>query len=157
MRKFVDQSTIEAQINENKFLSEEQIFQLPLILVACFMCRYFFMQVPFFRSLLDIRPKLMPVFISTEILLLFTCSWRAGIEKMLKHRGCPIIFTEFTLEDQKDNLNMIQKIGAVDVCVEPRRNPFCSRRPVRCTDKSGNYKAHSVIYTNDFICVVKPA
>jgi hypothetical protein len=69
---------------------------------------------------------------------------------------CPII-KEFTLGDKKDNLGLIESLGEVEVVVPPTRNPFCSRRPVRCSDKLGNYNKHAlVVYTNDYIAVVKP-
>jgi len=56
-----------------------------------------------------------------------------------------------------DNLDIVTKNAGenLEVIVPPRRNPYTSRRPVRCSDKSGNYKSHSVIYTNDYICVVR--
>ena len=87
----------------------------------------------------------------------FYPSWQDGIRAMLSVKTAPLIFTEFTLQDQKDNLNLVQRLGGgIDVVVEPIKNPFRSSRPVRCSDSSGNYKAFSVIYTNDFLCVVKP-
>ena len=32
---------------------------------------------------------------------------------------------------QKDNLALVESLGPVEVSVPARRNPFCSRRPVR--------------------------
>merc|ERR1719208_342951 len=46
-------------------------------------------------------------------------------------------------------------VGEVETVIPPRRNPYCSRRPVRCSDTSGNYKKNSVIFSNDYVCVVK--
>ncbi len=87
----------------------------------------------------------------------FYPSWSPAIEEFLKQKDCPLIFTEFNEGDQADNLKLIQKIGDVEVALVPTRNPFCSRRPVRCSDKSGNYSKYpSVVYTNDYIAVVKP-
>ena len=76
---------------------------------------------------------------------------------MAKFDGVPLIFTEFNLKDQKDNLEMVQRNveDKLEVVVPPRRNPYTSRRPVRCSDSTGNYTPHSVIYTNDYICVVR--
>lgn len=95
---------------------------------------------------------------------------------MLKESGVPLIFTEFTEQvksiginlfqslkyqylfskDTQDNLEIVQRnVDGVEVSLSPRRNPFSSLRPVRCTDKTGNYKPNSVIYTNDYISVVK--
>ena len=84
---------------------------------------------------------------------------------MLKYENVPLIFTEFMIQDQKDNLDLVVRQGGglstsdeggdIEVVVAPRRNPYTSRRPVRCSDKTGNYKGHSVIYTNDYICVVR--
>ena len=68
------------------------------------------------------------------------------------------MFTEFTLQDQRDNLAKVGRLVGeeeMEVVVSPKRNPFCSRRPVRCSDKSGNYIKNSVIFSNDYICVVK--
>ena len=87
----------------------------------------------------------------------FYPSWIPAIKEMLKYSKVPLIFTEFTMNDQKDNLELVEKNvgGDIEVVIPPRRNPYCSRRPVRCSDKTGNYKSHSVIYTNDYICVVR--
>lgn len=95
----------------------------------------------------------------------FYPTWVSAIPCMLKYENVPLIFTEFTLQDQKDNLDLVVRQGGglstddeggdVEVVVTPRRNPYTSRRPVRCTDKTGNYKGRPVIYTNDYICVVK--
>lgn len=87
----------------------------------------------------------------------FYPSWTPAIKEFLQHSGCPVIFTEFNEGDMKDNLALIERLGKVEVSVSPKRNPFCSRRPVRCSDKSGNYSKYpSVVYTNDYIAVVKP-
>ena len=32
---------------------------------------------------------------------------------------------------QRDNLALVESLGPVEVSVPARRNPFCSRRPVR--------------------------
>ena len=95
----------------------------------------------------------------------FYPTWVSAIPCMLKYYYVPLIFTEFTLQDQKDNLDLVVRQGGglststeegdIEVVVSPRRNPYTSRRPVRCSDKTGNYKGHSVIYTNDYICVVR--
>jgi hypothetical protein len=59
-------------------------------------------------------------------------------------------------QDAEDNLDIVRRqVEAVEVVVQPQRNPFTSLRPVRCSDKSGNYKPNSVIFTNDYICVVR--
>jgi len=96
----------------------------------------------------------------------FYPTWVSAIPCMLKFKNVPLVFTEFTLQDQKDNLDLVVRQGGglstsddedgeIEVVVSPRRNPYTSRRPVRCSDKTGNYKGHSVIYTNDYLCVVK--
>ena len=67
-----------------------------------------------------------------------------------------MIFTEFTQKDCEDNLEIVKKeADDVEVVMPPQRNPFQSLRPVRCSDRTGNYEPHSVIYTNDFISVVR--
>lgn len=88
----------------------------------------------------------------------FYPTWDPCIPHMLPAPGVPCVFTEFTLQDQKDNLAKVSKLvgeEALEMVVAPKRNPFCSRRPVRCSDKSGNYVNNSVIFSNDYICVVK--
>jgi len=86
----------------------------------------------------------------------FYPSWDKSIPNLLPEDGTPCVFTEFTLQDTKDNLSKVNKlVENVDVAVPPRRNPFCSRRPVRCSDKTGNYVKNSVIFSNDYISVVK--
>ena len=99
----------------------------------------------------------------------FYPTWVGAIPDMLKYENVPLIFTEFTLQDQKDNLDLVLRQGGglsgssdddegegnIEVVVPPRRNPYMSRRPLRCSDKTGNYKGHSVVYTNDYICVVR--
>ena len=86
----------------------------------------------------------------------FYPSWVPAIREMLKYADVPLIFTEFTMKDQKDNLAIVEKeCSDLEVVLPPRRNPYTSRRPVRCSDKTGNYKSHSVIYTNDYVCVVR--
>ena len=63
------------------------------------------------------------------------------------------ILPEMSRSNQKD---LVKKgVEDVSVVMPPQRNPFQSLRPVRCSDKSGNYEPHSVIYTNDFISVVR--
>lgn len=87
----------------------------------------------------------------------FYPEWRPAIKEFLGNQDCPIIFTEFNQGDQEDNIALIESLGPVEVSVPARRNPFCSRRPVRCSDKSGNYNKYaSVFYTNDYVAVVKP-
>jgi len=86
----------------------------------------------------------------------FYPSWDPCIPELVNETGAPCVFTEFTLQDTKDNLTKVTKlVENVDVVIPPRRNPFCSRRPVRCSDASGNYVKNSVIFSNDYICVVK--
>ena len=66
---------------------------------------------------------------------------------MHQHRylnGCNLLFSD-----------IIITVSAVLINSLLPRNPFCSRRPVRCSDKSGNYVKNSVIFSNDYICVVK--
>lgn len=86
----------------------------------------------------------------------FYPSWRKAIPKMVRKGGAAMIFTEFNLKDCEDNLNIVQKeVDDASVVMPPQRNPWMSLRPVRCSDKTGNYEPHSVVYTNDFICVVR--
>jgi len=86
----------------------------------------------------------------------FYPSWDPCIPTLVDNSGAPLIFTEFTLPDTKDNLTKVEKlVENIDTVIPPRRNPYCSRRPVRCSDKTGNYKKNSVIFSNDYICVVK--
>lgn len=86
----------------------------------------------------------------------FYPSWDPCIPHLLPKPGVPCVFTEFTLQDTKDNLSKVEKlVPDLEVCVPPRRNPYCSRRPVRCSDQSGNYVKNSVIFSNDYIAVVK--
>jgi len=86
----------------------------------------------------------------------FYPSWDPCIPHLLPAPGVPCVFTEFTLQDTKDNLQKVESlVDDVEVCVPPRRNPYCSRRPVRCSDQSGNYIKNSVIFSNDYIAVVK--
>ena len=77
---------------------------------------------------------------------------------MVRPSGAALIFTEFNEKDCQDNLDIVKKEnggGNLQIVNPPQRNPFQSLRPVRCSDKSGNYEPHSVIYTNDFISVVR--
>ncbi len=98
---------------------------------------------------------------------------------------CPLIFTEFNEGDMEDNLRIVEGVAAAadkklealkfdlsnelcggglfkimvffqQLCCPPQRNPFSSTKPARCSDKTGNYRPFSVVYTNDYICVVKP-
>jgi hypothetical protein len=84
----------------------------------------------------------------------FYPSWRSAIAEFLQQEGATVIFTEFTLADQRDNLALVQSVGGVSVLMEPGENPFRSMRPVRCSDNDGNYKDQAVIYTNDYVCAV---
>ena len=75
---------------------------------------------------------------------------------MVRRGGAALIFTEFNQKDSEDNLEIVkQENDDVQVVMPPQRNPFQSLRPVRCSDRTGNYEPHSVIYTNDFISVVR--
>ena len=75
---------------------------------------------------------------------------------MVQPSGVELIFIEFDKKDcQLDNGQKENGGGNLQIVNPPQRNPFQSLRPVRCSDKSGNYEPHSVIYTNDFICVVR--
>jgi len=86
----------------------------------------------------------------------FYPSWNPCIPHLLPKKGIPCVFTEFNLQDTKDNLDKVQRlVNPLEVVVPPRRNPFCSRRPVRCSDKTGNYVQNSVIFSNDYVCVVR--
>jgi len=103
-----------------------------------------------------------PSFVQPDVVAALDCgfkfypSWDASIPSLLPESGAPCVFTEFTLNDTKDNLAKVERlVKDVDVTVPCRRNPFCSRRPVRCSDKSGNYVKNSVIFSNDYICVVR--
>lgn len=104
-----------------------------------------------------------PSFTSPSVVAALDCgfkfysSWDQSIPSLLPNDGAPCVFTEFTLQDTKDNMSKVQKLVAedVDVTVPPRRNPYCSRRPVRCSDTSGNYVKNSVIFSNDYVCVVR--
>jgi len=103
-----------------------------------------------------------PSFVKPDIVAGLDCgfkfypSWDSSIPYMVPQDGTPCVFTEFTLQDTKDNLCKVKRlVDGVDDIVTPRRNPFCSRRPVRCSDTSGNYIKNSVIFSNDYLCVVK--
>lgn len=88
----------------------------------------------------------------------FYPSWNKAIPHMVRKGGAALIFTEFTQKDMEDNLRIVQTNGndtGVEVVMPPQRNPYQSMRPVRCSDRTGNYESHSVIYTNDFLCVVR--
>ena len=87
----------------------------------------------------------------------FYPSWKKAIPHMVRPSGAALIFTEFNEKDCQDNLDIVKKEnggGNLQIVNPPQRNPFQSLRPVRCSDKSGNYEPHSVIYTNDFMSVV---
>jgi len=103
-----------------------------------------------------------PSFVKPDVVAALDCgfkfypSWDASIPSLLPESGAPCVFTEFTLNDTKDNLAKVERlVKNIDVTMPCRRNPFCSRRPVRCSDKSGNYVKNSVIFSNDYICVVR--
>jgi len=103
-----------------------------------------------------------PSFVAPDVVAALDCgfkfypTWDASIPSMVPASGVPCVFTEFTLNDTKDNLAKVERlVKDLDVTMPCRRNPFCSRRPVRCSDKSGNYVKNSVIFSNDYICVVR--
>jgi len=103
-----------------------------------------------------------PSFVQPDVVAALDCgfkfypSWDASIPSLVPESGAPCVFTEFTLNDTKDNLAKVERlVKNLDVTMPCRRNPFCSRRPVRCSDKSGNYVKNSVIFSNDYICVVR--
>jgi len=103
-----------------------------------------------------------PSYTTPDIIAALDCgfkfypSWDPCIPHLLHQSGAPCVFTEFTLQDTKDNLAKVTKlVEDVDVVIPARRNPFCSRRPVRCSDTSGNYVKNSVIFSNDYVCVVR--
>lgn len=119
--------------------------------------RYIFEKPMLYQSFVQ-----QPSYTSPDIIVALDCgfkfypSWRPALKYILKNSiGCPLIFTEFNLPDQVDNLGLLREMADLDVVLEPQKNPFCSKRPVRSCDKTGNYESHSVIYTNDFVCVVK--
>jgi len=86
----------------------------------------------------------------------FYSTWDPCIPHLLPDNGAPCVFTEFTLQDTRDNLSKVERlVSPLEVVIPPRRNPYCSRRPVRCSDKTGNYVKNSVIFSNDYISVVK--
>jgi len=86
----------------------------------------------------------------------FYPSWNKAIPHMVRNGGAAMIFTEFNQTDCEDNLDIVKReVEDVQVVMPPQRNPFQSLRPVRCSDRTGNYESHSVIYTNDFISVVR--
>jgi len=86
----------------------------------------------------------------------FYPSWDPCIPSLVDQSGAPLVFTEFTLQDTRDNLTKVEKlVGEVETVIPPRRNPYCSRRPVRCSDTTGNYIKNSVIFSNDYVCVLK--
>ena len=86
----------------------------------------------------------------------FYPSWTKAIHKMVRKGGAAMIFTEFTQKDCEDNLDIVKReVDDVETVMPPQRNPFQSLRPVRCADRTGNYEKNSVIYTNDFISVVR--
>ena len=118
--------------------------------------KYFFPKPELYQDYIRSRGNRPDAIVALDCGFKFYPSWQDGIRAMLASKGTPIVFTEFTLEDQRDNLRLVKSLGDVEVVVEPSRNPFRSSRSVRCSDKSGNYKPFSVIYTNDYICVAKP-
>jgi len=86
----------------------------------------------------------------------FYPTWDPCIPKLMPRPGVPMVFTEFNLQDTKDNLSKVENlVEDLEVVIPARRNPYCSRRPVRCSDKSGNYVKNSVIFSNDYISVVR--
>jgi len=103
-----------------------------------------------------------PSFTPPDIVAALDCgfkfypTWDPSIPSLVSVSGAPCVFTEFNLQDTKDNLAKVARlVPDLDVSVPCRRNPFCSRRPVRCSDQTGNYVKNSVIFSNDYICVVK--
>ncbi len=90
----------------------------------------------------------------------FYPEWKGALEVILTFKDCPLIFTEFNLGDLDDDLAVVREAAAatsreLQLCLPPQKNPFCSSKPSRCSDKSGNYRPFSVVYTNDYIAVVK--
>ncbi len=87
----------------------------------------------------------------------FYPSWRDALPHMVRQSGAAMIYTEFNQKDCEDNLDIVKNETGDDlqIILAPQRNPFQSLRPVRCSDRTGNYEPHSVIYTNDFICAVR--
>ncbi|XP_023331908.1 uncharacterized protein LOC111704027 [Eurytemora carolleeae] len=103
-----------------------------------------------------------PGYVQPDIVAALDCgfkfypSWDPCIPHLLPAPGVPCVFTEFTLQDTRDNLQKVETlVPDVEVLIPPRRNPFCSRRPVRCSDKTGNYAKNSVIFSNDYISVIR--
>lgn len=104
----------------------------------------------------------LSTFIKPDVVAALDCgfkfypSWLKALPLMLQEEGVPLIFTEFNQQDTEDNLELIRRnVDGTEVCFPPQRNPYSSLRPVRCSDKTGNYKPNSVIFTNDYICIVR--
>ena len=84
----------------------------------------------------------------------FYPSWLPALDIILK-KATPLVFTEFTRKDQEDNVALLRNKFKADIVLDVQKNPFCSTRPFRCSDKSGNYEPNSVFYTNDYIAIAK--
>ena len=121
--------------------------------------RYFFEPPGFYQDYFQsnrfVKPDLV---VALDCGFKFYPAWIPAIRIVLEKIKCSLLFTEFNNPDQNDNLDLVRANCGNDVRVvlEPQPNPFCSRRPVRCSDKTGNYEPFSVIYTNDYICAVRP-
>ena len=51
----------------------------------------------------------------------FYPSWDPCIPSLVEQTGAPLVFTEFTLQDTKDNLNKVEKlVGEVETVIPPR-------------------------------------
>ena len=73
---------------------------------------------------------------------------------MVQPSGAELIFTEFNEKDCQD-ISFGQWAKRKCQWKFSSCHPPLSLRPVRCRDKNGNYKPHMVIYTNDFMSVVR--
>ena len=69
-----------------------------------------------------------PSFVQPDVVAALDCgfkfypSWDASIPSLLPESGAPCVFTEFTLNDTKDNLAKVERlVKDVDVTVPCRR------------------------------------
>jgi len=88
----------------------------------------------------------------------FYPQWRGALKAWSRKTKAPLAFTEFNLEDTLLDLKEVKEAvdqEKLDLVLNPQMNPFSSGKPSRTSDKSGNYKPHSLVYNNKFICVVK--